>query len=256
MKNLNRKRITLNKKFIFYSLVIIFLCFLSLTIYLKKDNTKKILKSTIQSFSKNYGYLYKSHYVEGNKRVEKSYIEKKINKYLETSIFLLPLEDINNSLMENNWIKKINLKTNYKDTLIINIEEYSPLGIYNFNDKFFYFDEHGKIIDEYVLDVNIDNLFIIFRGLSSNLEAKSLIDVLNLIDFEKNIKIKYAEFINNRRWNIFLDNNVKLMLSEEDLEKSLLNFVKLKNTISKKEFNNIKIFDLRNLTKTIVDFND
>ena len=46
---------------------------------------------------------------------------------------MLPLDQINDSIKENNWVKEIYLNTNYKDTLFIRIEEYKPIGIYFFN---------------------------------------------------------------------------------------------------------------------------
>ena len=60
------------------------------------------------------------------------------------------------------------------------------------------------------------------------------------------------EFINKRRWDINLYGNVKLLLSEEDPNKSIQNFIKIQNKLSETDINNIKTYDLRNLKKTIL----
>ena len=60
------------------------------------------------------------------------------------------------------------------------------------------------------------------------------------------------EFINKRRWNINLYSDVKLMLSEEDPNKSIQNFIMMQNKLSELDINNIKTYDLRNLKKTIL----
>ena len=73
------------------------------------------------------------------------------------------------------WECKI--KTNYKDTLFVIVKEYRPLGIYKFNNKKFYFDINGKIIDEKNNNLNNDK-FIIFTGQSSNLEARNIIEII------------------------------------------------------------------------------
>ena len=256
MKNLNRRRYIINKKILFNILLLIIITIIITTFYFEKKIISKLIKNTIQSFSQNFEYQYVTFNINGLEKVEKNYIEKKLKKYLKTSIFLLPLDEISNSIKENNWIKKIKLSTNYKDTLFINIEEYKPLGIYNFNNKLFFFDVNGKIIDNYDNSKKFDELFIEFKGQSSNLEAKVLIDILNHLKFQKKYKIKNAELINKRRWDILLTNDTLLMLSEDDPRNSLENFLKIINNLSETDLNDIKSFDLRNIKKTLLIKND
>ena len=166
-------------------------------------------------------------------------------------------DQINGSINENSWVKEIYLNTNYKDTLFIRIEEYKPIGIYFFNEKYFVFDKNGKIIDQiYIKDFTNQSL-LIFKGNSSNLKANSLINILKNNDFEKKYQIESLEFINKRRWDINLYSDVKLMLSEEDPNKSIQNFITIQNKLSETETNNIKTYDLRNAKKTIlINLND
>ena len=256
MKNLNRRRYIINKKILFNILLLIIITIIITTFYFEKKIISKLIKNTIQSFSQNFEYQYVTFNINGLEKVEKNYIEKKLKKYLKTSIFLLPLDEISNSIKENNWIKKIKLSTNYKDTLFINIEEYKPLGIYNFNNKLFFFDVNGKIIDNYDNSKKFDELFIEFKGQSSNLEAKVLIDILYNLQFQKKYKIKNAELINKRRWDILLTNDILLMLSEDYPRNSLENFLKIINNLSETDLNDIKSFDLRNIKKTLLIKND
>jgi len=78
------------------------------------------------------------------------------------------------------------------------------------------------------------------------------IDALVNYDFEKKYQIESLEFINKRRWDINLYNDVKLMLSEESPNKSIQNFIMIQNKLSETDINNIKTYDLRNLKKTIL----
>ena len=80
-----------------------------------------------------------------------------------------------------------------------------------------------------------------------------------LIQFSQNLKyqIESLEFLNKRRWDINLYGDVKLMLSEEDPNKSIQNFIMIQNKLSETDINNIKTYDLRNLEKTIlINLND
>ena len=124
---------------------------------------KKILKlpfNIIENFSKNYNYQLVNFKINGAIKIEKKYLEKNLEYYLNSSIFLLPLDKISKKIKENNYIKNLKLRTNYKDTLFINIDEYEPIGFYHFNNKFFYFDHSGKIIDQVFNIKNEDDLII------------------------------------------------------------------------------------------------
>ena len=257
MNNINRRRYVLSFRSFTYFCIFLFLIIFSFLLYFNKNNLIETSKNIIQSFSENFQYQFTKFDISGLEKIELKFVEDKLQNYLGSSIFLLPLDQINDSIKENNWVKEIYLNTNYKDTLFIRIEEYKPIGIYFFNEKYFVFDENGKIIDQiYITDFTYQSL-LIFMGNSSNLKANSLINILKNNDFEKKYQIESLEFINKRRWDINLYNDVKLMLSEEDPNKSIQNFIMIQNKLSETDINNIKTYDLRNLKKTIlINLND
>ena len=257
MNNINRRRYVLSFRSFAYFCIFLVLIIFSFLLYFNKNNLIETSKNIIQIFSENFQYQFTKFDISGLKKIELKFVEDKMQNYIGSSIFLLPLDQINDSIKENNWVKEIYLNTNYKDTLFIRIEEYKPIGIYFFNEKYFVFDENGKIIDQiYITDFTHQSL-LIFKGNSSNLKANSLINILKNNDFEKKYQIESLEFINKRRWDINLYSDVKLMLSEEDPNKSIQNFIMIQNKLSETDINNIKSYDLRNLKKTIlINLND
>ncbi len=257
MNNINRRKYVISFKSFTYFCIFLFLIIFSFLIYSNKNNIIEISKNIIQSFSENFQYQFTKFDISGLEKIESKFIEDKLQNYLESSIFLLPLDQINASIKENNWVKEIYLNTNYKDTLFIRIEEYKPIGIYFFNEKYFVFDENGKIIDQiYIKDLTNKSL-LIFKGNSSNLKANSIINILKNNNFEKKYQIESLEFLNKRRWDINLYGDVKLMLSEEDPNTSIQNFIMIQNKLSEMDINNIKTYDLRNIKKTIlINLND
>lgn len=251
-RNINRKKFTLLNNINLYYTVLIFLFFIIVSVfYYQKIFFLQNFYQSIENISKKYEYQYKNLHITGLDKVSYNFIESKLSKYLDSSIFLLPLEKINREIKENNWIENVKLSTNYKDTLFVKVKEYRPLGIYSFNNKSFYFDGNGKIIDEKNNNLNNDK-FIIFKGQSSNLEAKNIIEVIETINFQKKYNIKEIVFIKKRRWDFILDNNITLMLSEKFPKESLLNYIKIEKSLVKEDMNNIKSLDLRNLNKTII----
>ena len=257
MNNINRRRYVLSFRSFTYFCIFLFLIIFSFLLYFNKNNLIETSKNIIQSFSENFQYQFSKFDISGLEKIELKFVEDKLQNYLGSSIFLLPLDQINDSLKENNWVKEIYLNTNYKDTLFIRIEEYKPKGIYFFNEKYFVFDENGKIIDQiYITDFNHQSL-LIFKGNSSNLKANSIINILKNNEFKNKYKIENLEFINKRRWDINLYGDVKIMLSEEDPNTSIQNFIIIQNKLSETDINNIKTYDLRNLKKTIlINLND
>ena len=257
MNNINRRRYVISFRSFTYFCISLFLIIFSFLLYFYKNNLIETSKNIIQSFSENFQYQFTKYDISGLEKIELKFVEDKLQNYIGYSIFLLPLDQVNDSIKENNWVKEIYLNTNYKDTLFIRIEEYKPIGIYFFNEKYFVFDENGKIIDQiYIKDFTNQSL-LIFKGNSSNLKANSLINILKNNDFEKKYQIESLEFLNKRRWDINLYGDVKLMLSEEDPNKSIQNFIMIQNKLSETDINNIKTYDLRNLKKTIlININD
>jgi len=256
IKKINRRKIFyLNKKNLIYLFVFLALLTIFTITFYNKLVIYKYIYGSIEHFSATFNYQFVNLNITGIENVKKETIESKLQIYFNSSIFLLPLAKINEDIQNNNWIKSVNLKTNYKDTLNINIIEHKPFAIYSYNKKNFFIDTNGKIFDQVKNNHNPDLDLLVFEGNLSNLNAKSIINVLQNLNFQKKFKITQLIFINKRRWNIFINNNRnKLMLSETDPKKSLENFIKIEKNLSKAELNNIKIFDLRNTRKTLLEY--
>ena len=252
-KNLNRKKFVFfnNRNLLILILIIVLMIFITTTFTLRKIITAFFINN-IEQFSEKYDYQLVNLDIKGLVETDYKFFEKKLIKYQNHSIFLLPLDKISEEISENNWVKTINLSTNYKDTLFIELEEYKPIGIYKFNNKFFYFDIEGKIIEQ--LHEKLNNKLIIFSGQSSNLKANRIIDILKNTNFNQDLKIKKISLVEKRRWNIFLSNNITLKLSEDFPKKSIENFINIKKNFSKTEMNNVEYFDLRNINKTIIAY--
>ena len=133
-------------------------------------------------------------------------------------------------------LKHLKLKIDYKNKIFIEITEFIPIGIYFFNNNKYYFNSKGKIID-YVNSKNYNNnKLITFIGKSSTINAYSLLEILHKFEKDFHKKIMQATFIENRRWNLLLEGNLLLKLSETDMKQSIENYFKLTNNLS---YNNL-----------------
>ena len=249
--NINKKKISLfvNQNFLKYIFIAILLCLFFVYIYyelIKKDKFYNI----IQNISEKYNYQLKNIEINSLQRINKSEINNIINQYYNQSIFLLPLQEISNSINQLSWAKDVSLSTNFIDKLNVEIFEYKPIGLLFYNNQLFYFSTDGKIIDK--LREKINENLIIFYGNQASKEAYNLLNVINKTETVNMIKEAY--YINERRWDIKLHNNILVNLSEINIEESLKNYIKLIKKFNYSDIVTIKSIDLRDNEKAIISF--
>ena len=249
--NINKKKISLftNQKFIKYVFISILSILIIFYIYYELVKRDKFY-SIIQDISKKYNYKLINVDINSLQRINKLEINNIINQYYNQSIFLLPLEEISKSINQLNWVKDVNLSTNFINKLNVEIFEYKPIGLLFYNNQLFYFSKDGKIIDKLRKDIN-ENL-IIFYGDKASKVAYNLINIINKT--EKVNMIKEGYYINERRWDVKLDNNILLNLSEINIKESLKNYNKLIKKFNNSDIIKIKSIDLRDSEKAIISF--
>ena len=249
--NINKKKISFftNRKFLKYISISILSCLFVVFIYhelIKRDK----LYNFIHDISEKYNYQLKYVKINSLQRINKSEVNKIINQYYSQSIFLLPLEEISNSINQLSWAKDVNLSTNFIDNLNVEIFEYKPIGLLFYNNQLFYFSKDGKIIDKFREEIN--ESLIIFYGNQASKEAYNLLNIINKTETFNMIKEAY--YINERRWNVKLHNNILLNLSEINIEESLKNYIKLIKKLNNSDIITIKNIDLRDSEKAIMSF--
>jgi cell division septal protein FtsQ len=251
--NFNKKKFNfLPSRQVIKYLIIIVLFFLIFIFIYNELRNKDRFYDFIQTFSEKFNYQLLNYEINSLNRVDKNEVMKIINKYLNQSIFLIPLNDISNSLHDLNWVKSVNLSTNLKNKIKVEIFEYKPIGLFFYNNQFFYFSREGKIIDKYI--ENINENFIIFYGTQVLKEANDFIISLDKVEGGHLISIKEAYYINERRWNIKLHNDILINLSEKNIEESINNYIRLIEKFNNSEIGSIKNIDLRNNEKAIISF--
>ncbi len=249
----NKKKFSffLNTRKIIFLFIFIFFISIFFLIYNQlKDNSN--LNNLIQDISNKYNYRFTNYETNSLSRVDETKISKILNKYKDQSIFLLPLKEISDSIRDINWVKSVDLSTNLKNKVKIEIEEYRPIGLFFNNNKLFFFSNEGVIIDKYMFDNN--EKFIIFHGSEVLKNANAFLLILNKLGNINLLNIKEAHYINNRRWDIKLVNDMIINLSEKNLKESLINYNNLIKKLSKNQINTIKNIDLRNNEKAIIRF--
>ena len=244
-KNKRKKRFfTIN--ILFLSLFIFFFVYL----YSSFNKFTDITSYLVQEYSNKYNYNLEKIEVFGLKNINKTEILLTLNKFKNYSVFLIPVKKISDEIKKNKWIHEVNIRNDYKNTLTVNIKEEIPMGIFENNNQRILFSNNLVVLE--ILDNNHDfkNL-IIFYGENSINYSKNLI--LN-IDQDIIRMIKTATFIENRRWNIKLKNNIVLKLPEINIKRAIENYKKIYSNLSNKDLKDIEIIDLRIPNQAIIKY--
>ena len=244
---INKRKKNFFKVYIFFLLIfIIFFVYLYLNINKFANSTSDL----IQQYSNKYNYNLNKIEVIGLKNLNKDEILIFFNKFKNNSIFLVPVKEISNEIKKNKWIKEVNIRNDYKNTLKINIKEEIPIGIYENNNQKILFSENLVILEILGKNHNYKNL-ISFYGENSIINSKYLIS--NIDQDIKNM-IQSVIFIENRRWNIKLKNKITLKLPDKNLEEAIKNYRKIYLNLSNKDLKDIEIIDLRIPNQAIIKY--
>ena len=248
---LNRRR-----KKIYFPTILTLLFFLITVIYILFFYDQKIIKqfnSIIENYSDKYQYSLSVVNINGLNNINEDEILNLIKPYKDSSIFLIPIKKIAKKISQNNWVKSINIQSNYKDTIEINIDESKPIGIYTTGIQNILFSDDLKILENIANNEKRFSALIKFEGKNSIHESIKLIDSFpdDFIQY-----VDKAFLINQRRWDLELKNSILLKLPENNIKEALENYKKIYINFSNEELIEIESIDLRMKQKIILKYKE
>ena len=244
------------RKKIYFPTILILLFFLIIVIYIFLFYDQKIFKqfnSIIENYSDKYQYSLLVVNINGLNNINEDEILNLIKPYKGSSIFLIPIKKIANKISQNNWVKSINIQSNYKDTIEINIDESKPIGIYTTGIQNILFSDDLKILENIANNEKRFSALIKFEG------KNSLHESIKLIDSFPDDFIQYVDkafLINQRRWDLELKNSILLKLPENNIKEALENYKKIYINFSNEELIEIESIDLRMKKKIILKYKE
>ena len=209
--------------------------------------------SIIENYSDKYQYSLSVVNINGLNNINEDEILNLIKPYKGSSIFLIPIKKIANKISQNNWVKSINIQSNYKDTIEINIDESKPIGIYTTGIQNILFSDDLKILENIANNEKRFSALIKFEG------KNSLHESIKLIDSFPDDFIQYVDkafLINQRRWDLELKNSILLKLPENNIKEALENYKKIYINFSNEELIEIESIDLRMKKKIILKYKE
>ena len=205
--------------------------------------------SELNTFPKKKNFLFKIKNVEiiENQIINKQEIKEKLTDVYGKNIFFVKKNDLEKSLKSIEFLEKIEVKKKYPNTIIIQIYETKPLGIFFKKNQKYLLDSSSKLIDFNKYDF-FDNLPSIF---GDGAEKNFVIFFKQLQNNNFPIKrINKYYYFQIGRWDIRLVNDQIIKFPPNKMAEAIQKSVEL---INHQDFKNQNIIDLRIHGKIVVE---
>ncbi len=175
--------------------------------------------------------------IENNKIIKDKEIKEKLSFLYETNFFFLKTKKIKKKIREIQFIESYQIKKIYPNNLIIKITEKKPIAIIQKSKQKNYFTAKGELIDFRKIK-KFEDLPTVFGDEKSF--STFYVNLKNINFPFKEIKTFYL--FESKRWDLLTLKNQLIKLPINNYNKSLLNFISLKDQAN---FEKYKIFDYR-----------
>jgi len=213
-----------------------------------------VLLSTYTTSELNFQYKKSNNFfkiknidVVNNHIIIKSEILEKLNNIYDRNIFILSKKDIENPLSGIEFLKKIEVKKKYPNSIVVKIYETSPVGILFKKEKKYLLDSSSNLIS-YRKDLDLNKLPAIF-GKSAELYFVDFFSKLKKNNFPYH-RIKNYYYHQIGRWDLQLLDDKLIKLPDDKIIKAIR---KSNELLNRKDFENYSVFDLRIDDKIIVE---
>lgn len=227
-----------------YALAILACCFSILAVIYYSPK----LNAAFTTFlSQNLNLRVEHMYITGTNNVNIKNLRNAIEIKKDQPIFSISTNKIRQQVEALPWVRLAQVQRILPNSLKIKIIEQKAIATIKFNENRWALNSKGELID--IVDDKFNHLLEL-SGPQAKENAASLFSLFSEWP-EMLFLVKQAEFIGKRRWNLYLENGIIIMLPEDGVRHALKVLKALnqqQRILTKKQ---IKV-DLRNVTKHII----
>lgn len=209
------------------------------------------LGTEFYNYTSTLGFTIDDIVITGREKTSKQDVLAALNLSRADNILSLDLSDLKQRIEQLPWVRKADLRRSYLPNILqISLKERVVSSIWQLDNRFHPIDTEGNVINAPYRPTS-PKLLIIGKG-----APEHITELLNSITDDKDVykRIKVANFISERRWNIILDDvehGITIKLPEKNVAAAWKKLLKLNQTegLLKRK---LTIIDLRLPDKVIV----
>lgn len=184
-------------------------------------------KPFLDSLSSAVGFGIEAIEINGLNEASSEEIADRIDVGLHSSLLMLNAENARARIAEIPWVADVEVKKVYPNKLVVNLVERHAFALWQEDGQLKVVDQTGTVMTT-ILEPRHARLPLVV-GTGANKHVK---DAVALIDSAPGLKdrIKAAQFVAERRWNLITTEGVEIRLPEEHPEAALAKVVDLQRT--------------------------
>jgi cell division protein FtsQ len=194
------------------------------------------------------GFKVKDILVTGRKQISEDALLASLSVKQNAPIFGISIADAQKSLSGISWVKDVTISRRLPDAIIVELKERQPAALWQYQKKISLIDQEGAVLTAENLSPWKSLPLVVGED-----APKHIAELAGLLNAEPVIAgaLGSAVRINNRRWDLHLQNGMVVKLPEQDSELALRRLVTLQ--AQKKIFDrNIAAIDLRQPERLMV----
>jgi cell division protein FtsQ len=160
------------------------------------------------------GFIVKNVSVVGRQNTKLQALKYIVDIERGQSIFEPDIDDIKMKLQNLTWVRSAIVERHLPNTIAINIEERTPMALWQHQGKLSIIDSDGQVFSDENLGRFKDLMILV--GEDAPAKAKDLVEMITAEDNLKK-RVESAKWIGGRRWDLYLKNGVSVKLPEDDL---------------------------------------
>ena len=173
--------------------------------------------------------------------VNKDDISEAVKYLYSKSFFDIDLNYLKNKLEKIEWVRKINVRRSYPNEVIIDIEEHTPILIWN---NKMYINEYGEKFKVSKIDKSIP---ILISDESRINEVFSYFELFNDKLSSRKLDFKITKIMENeiRSLTISLSSGINIQLGSKDVNNKIPLFFEIYKSLNTRDLNKIRYIDMR-----------
>lgn len=209
------------------------------------------LTEEFYTYTSKLGFTLDDILIEGREKTSQRDILKTLNLQRSDNILSLDLQELRRKLETLPWISRADIRRSYFPNILhITIRERQVASIWQISEKFHPIDTEGNVINAPFKPTKPILLIV------GEQAPEHINELLEIVKKDNDIwpRVKVANYISKRRWNLILDsieNGITIKLPEENVKQAWKKLIKLDRTqgILKRK---LTFIDLRLKDKVIV----